>query len=277
VQNHVIFRAAVVFGAVAALTSLANASITSIYKTNAAGGGSGNGVADTLFRYSSLANVASNTGATSSSISPSIGDSNYTFIFGDFTQSQTTAGSIYKTLYNAQGRISQIVRYTALSNDPLYNLRTNTGGQVFNMTGFGGSGGWDREDDFFHDGTYFYRNQTVSGGSAGVTRYGSFTDLINATNGTYFNYGNGSSARYGYNDRFFAFEGKFYRTNTGGPGGSVSSFAVYNSFSDLVSGTVAQTINSANWARGDIFIAVPTPGAAALVGLAGLLARRRKV
>ncbi len=250
--------------------------MTSIYKTNAAPGGSGNGVGDTLYQYSSLANVASNTGATSSSISPSIGDANYTCIFGDFTQSQTTAGNVYKTLYNAQGRVSQIVRYTALSTDPLYNLRTNTGGQVFNMTGFGSSAGWDREDDFFHDGTYFYRNQTVSGGSAGVTRYSSFSDLISASNGTYFNYGNGSNARYGYNDRFFAFEGKFYRTNTGGPGGSVNSFAVYNSFTDLVNGNAAQTINSANWSRGDIFIAVPAPGAAALVGIAGLIARRRK-
>jgi hypothetical protein len=255
-------------------TSFASGAITSIYRTNAAGGGSGNGVADTLYQYSSLANVASNTGATTSSISPSIGDSNYTYIFGDFTQSQTTAGSMYKTVYNAQGRISQIVRYTALSNDPLYNLRTNTGGEVFNMTGFGGSG-WDREDDFFHDGTYFYRNETVSGGSAGVTRYSSFSDLVSASNGTYFNYGNGSNSRWGYNDRFFAFEGKFYRTNTGGPGGSVSSFAVYNNFNDLVNGNAAQTINSANWSRGDIFIAVPAPGAAALVGIAGLIARRR--
>ena len=269
------FPAVFVLGTLAS-TSIAHGAITSIYKTNAAGGGSGNGIADTLYQYSSLANVASNTGATSSSISPSFGDANYTCIFGDFTQSQTTAGNMYKTVYNAQGRVSQIVRYTALSTDPLYNLRTNTGGQVFNMTGFGSSGGWDREDDFFHDGTYFYRNQTVSGGSAGVTRYSSFSDLVSASNGTYFNYGNGSNARYGYNDRFFGFEGKIYRTNTGGPGGSVNSFAVYNSFSDLVSGNVAQTINSANWARGDIFIAVPTPGAAALVGIAGLIARRRK-
>lgn len=270
-----LFPAVFVLGSLAA-TSGAHGAITSIYKTNTVGGGSGNGVANTLYQYNSLLNLAANTDSTTSAINPSIGDSNYTYIFGDFRQSQTTAGSMYKTVYNAQGRISQIVRYIALSNDPLYNLRTNTGGEVFNMTGFGGSGGWDREDDFFHDGTYFYRNQTVSGGSAGVTRYGSFNDLVNATNGTYFNYGNGSSARYGYNDRFFAFEGEFFRTNTGGPGGSVSSFAVYNNFNDLVSGTVAQTVNSTNWVRGDIFIAVPTPGAAALMGLAGLIARRRK-
>jgi hypothetical protein len=246
----------------------ASGAITGIYKTNATGSGG----ADTLTLYGSLAAVAGNSGGVNTSINPAISDATYTFIFGDFTQSQTTQGNVYKTLYNSQGRISQIVRYTALANDPLANLRSNTGGQVFNLTGFGSSGGWDREDDFFHDGTYFYRNRTVSGGSNGVTRYASFSDLVSNANGTLFNY----TTTYGYNDRFFGFEGKIYRTNTGGPGGSVSSFAVYNSFSDLVSGTVAQTINSANWSRTDMFIAVPAPGAAALVGVAAIVARRRK-
>ena len=106
VQNHVISRAAVVFGAIAALTSFANAGITSIYKTNA----TGSDTADTLYQYSSLSNLASNTGATSNAISPTISGATYTCIFSDFTQSQTTAGNVYKTLYNAQGRVSQIVR-----------------------------------------------------------------------------------------------------------------------------------------------------------------------
>lgn len=269
-QTRNIFSGVVIFGTLAAAGS-ASAAITGIYKTNYSGSS-----ATQLTLYTSVANVASNTGGVNSSLTSSMTDARYMYVFGDFTQSQTTQGYMYKTLYNGSGRISQIVRYVADSLNPIENLRTNTGGQVFDLTGFGGSGGWDREDDFFHDGTYFYRNQTVSGGSAGVTRYGSFNDLVNGTNGTYFNYGNGSNSRYGYNDRFFGFEGKIYRTNTGGPGGSVNGIAVYNSFSDLVSGTVAQTISSANWSAGDMFIAVPTPGAAALVGLAGLVARRRK-
>ena len=270
-KNHVISRALFVFGASAALTSFAHAGITGIYKTNYTGSS-----ATQLTLYTSVANVASNTGGVNSNLTTSMTDARYMYVFGDFTQSQTKQGYMYKTLYNGSGRVSQIVRYVANSANPIENFRTDTGGQVFNLTGFGSTGGWDREDDFFHDGTYFYRNQTVSGGSAGVTRYGSFNDLVNATNGTYFNYGNGGSARYGYNDRFFGFEGKIYRTNTGGPGGSVNGIAVYNSFSDLVSGTVAQTISSANWSAGDMFIAVPTPGAMALVGLAGLVSRRRK-
>jgi hypothetical protein len=149
----------------------------------------------------------------------------------------------------------------------LANLRTNTGGQVFNL-----SQSWNWEDDFFHDGTAFYRNATASNSSFGVTRYATFMDLVNNTNGTFYNYG----ANYGFNDRFFGFEGKIYRTNTGGPGGSVNGFAVYNSFQDLLNRNVAQTINSVNYAAGDLYIAVPAPGAIALLGLAGLVGARRR-
>jgi hypothetical protein len=267
VKNHVISRALCVFGASAALTSFAHAGITGIYKTNYTGTS-----ATQLTLYTSLANVASNTGGVNSNLTTSMSDARYMYVFGDFTQAQNTQGYMYKTLYNGSGRVSQIVRYVANSLNPIENLRTDTGGQVFNLTGFGGSGGWDREDDFFHDGSAFYRNRTVSGGSNGVTKYATFSDLVSNTNGTTYNYG----ITYGYNDRFFGFEGKIYRTNTGGPGGSVNGIAVYNSFNDLLNRNVAQTINSSNWSAGDMFIAVPTPGAMALVGLAGLVSRRRK-
>ena len=55
----------------------------------------------------------------------------------------------------------------------------------------------------------------------------------------------------------------------------MSSFAVYNSFTDLVNRNVAQTISSANWSEGDIFIPVPAPGAIALLGMAGAFGSRR--
>ena len=250
----------------------ADAAMTALYKTNAASGGATLWTVYGAGANSAVSNMMANSGGSDENISPSISDARYTFIFGDFTQSQTTQGYVYKTLYNGSGRISQIVRYEANAADPLENLRTNTGGTTFNLTGFGGSGGWDREDDFFHDGTYFYRNRTVSGGSNGVTRYSSFGDLVADTNGAFFNYG----ITYGYNDRFFAFEGKFYRTNTGGPGGSVSGLAVYNSFSDLVNRNVAQTINAGvNWSATDMFIPVPAPGALALLGVAGVVGSRR--
>jgi xanthosine utilization system XapX-like protein len=57
----------------------------------------------------------------------------------------------------------------------------------------------------------------------------------------------------------------------------VNGFAVYNSFADLVIGNVAQTISSVNYSAGDLYIAVPAPGAIALMGVVGLIgARRRK-
>lgn len=251
-----------------ALVSSAGAAMTGIYRTSSPGG-----TADGLTLYSSLSTLAGNSsGVNGGSISPTIADAKYVSVFGDFIQSQTTQGYIYKSIYNAQGRVSQIVRYVALATDPLGNFRTNTGGETFNLSGFGSSAGWDREDDMFADGLgNFYRNGTSSTGNNGVTKYTSFQDFVSNTNGTYFAYG----TTYGWNDRFFAFEGKFYRTNTGGPNGSVSSFAVYNSFSDLVNRNVAQTINSANWDRADLFIPVPAPGALALLGVAGVVGSRR--
>lgn len=251
-----------------AFLSSADAAMTGIYRTNNASGSATN-----LTLYSSLSALAGNAGATSAgNLSSPIADVKYVSVFGDFTQSQTTQGYLYKSIYNAQGRVSQIVRYAVLATDPLGNFRTDTGGETFNLSGFGSSAGWDREDDMFADGLgNFYRNGTSSTGNNGVTKYTSFEDFVAGTNGQYFAYG----TTYGWNDRFFAFEGKFYRTNTGGPNGSVSGFAVYNSFSDLVNRNIAQTISSANWNQADLFIPVPAPGALALLGVAGVVGSRR--
>jgi hypothetical protein len=251
-----------------AFAASADAAMTGIYRTNNASGSATN-----LTLYSSLAGLAANSGAANAgNFSSAIGNAKYVSVFGDFTQSQNTQGYIYKSVYNAQGRVSQIVRYAADATDPLGNFRTNTGGETFNLSGFGSSAGWDREDDMFADGLgNFYRNGTSSSGNNGVTKYTSFQDFVSGTNGTYYSYG----TTYGWNDRFFAFEGKFYRTNTGGPNGTVSSFAVYDSFNDLINRNVAQTINSTNWDRADFFIPVPAPGALALLGVAGVVGSRR--
>ncbi len=260
--------------AVAAVVTTADAGITGIWRTN-----NDNGIADTLTNYTSLANLAGNsasggTGTLSNhgAGNGGIADARFSYVFGDFTQAQTTQGYLYRTVYGVNGRISSIIRYEALASDPLVNFRTNNG-TTFNLTVPTGSGGWDREDDFFADGLgNFYRNRSANGASNGVTKYTSFTNLVSDIGGVTSNY----SANYGFNDRFFGFEGKFYRTNTGGPNGSVSGFAVYNSFSDLLSGNIAGTISSANWSAGDMFIPVPAPGALALAGLAGLAGRRNR-
>jgi hypothetical protein len=245
------------------IASTADAGLTSIYRTN-----TNNDVADSYHTYSSLSNLGSGSGLGNTSISPSLGSMRHTYIFGDFVQGQTADPFMYRTVLNSSNQIYQIIRYAAPASDPMANLRTNTGGQVFNL-----SQAWSWEDDFFHDGTAFYRNRTGTGNTYGAVKYATFTDLVNNTNGTSFNY----SQTYGFNDRFFGFEGKVFRTNTGGPGGSVNGFAVYNSFADLVIGNVAQTISSVNYSAGDLYIAVPAPGAIALMGVVGLIgARRRK-
>ncbi len=258
--------------AVLALDFSADAAMTGIYRTNTTGGS-----ASSLARYDSIWTLTDESQFEDiGSITPAIADAKYVSVFGDFRQSQSTPGYIYKSVYNAQGRVSQIVRYAALATnpvtDPLDNFRTDAGGVTFNLSGFGSSAGWDREDDMFADGLgNFYRNATSSTGNNGVTKYTSFEDFVAGTNGQYFAYG----TTYGWNDRFFAFEGKFFRTNTGGPNGSVSGFAVYNSFSDLVNRNVALIIPSVNWNQADLFIPVPAPGALALLGVAGVVGSRR--
>ena len=244
--------------------SSADAAITAIWRWDAPG--------TTLVQFSGISTVATATGTgTTAAISPGLSNAQYRYMLGDFTQSQTTLGYVYVTNLDGGGNnMVSITRYAAQANDPLGNMRTGTGGTTFNF-----SQGWSKNDDVYNDGTYFYRN--FSGTSTtGATRYASFTDLVNNTNGTLFNFA--YSGGYNLNDRFFGFEGKIYRTNTGGPGGSVDGFAMYNNFAALVSSTVASTTNTSgvNWSPGDMFIAVPTPGAMALVGLAGLVSRRRK-
>ncbi|MBM4052022.1 MAG: PEP-CTERM sorting domain-containing protein [Planctomycetes bacterium] len=248
---------------VLAVAASADAALTAIYRTN-----TNNDVADSYGTYNNLYSLGSHSSGGNTSISPSLSSMRHTYIFGDFVGGQTADPYMYRTVLNSSNQITQIIRYAAPTSDPMANLRTNTGGQVFNL-----SQAWNWEDDFYHDGTAFYRNATGSSSNFGVTRYATFMDLVNNTNGTFYNYG----ANYGFNDRFFGFEGKIYRTNTGGPGGSVNGFAVYNSFNDLLSGNVAQTISSVNYSAGDLYIAVPAPGAMVLLGVAGLVgARRRK-
>jgi len=245
-----------------AVAASADGAITAIYRTN-----TNNDNSDSYATYSSLSTLGSNlSSGGNTSFDPTLSNMRHTYIFGDFVENQTTNGYMYKTVLNNNNQITQIIRYLAPASDPMANLRTDTGGETFNL-----SQAWDWEDDFFHDGFGFYRNAST-GSSSGVTRYGSFLDLVNNTNGTFHNYG----ANYGYNDRFFGFEGKIYRTNTGGPGGSVNGFAVYNSFNDLLNRNVAETISSINYDAADLYIAVPAPGAMALLGLAGLAGRRRR-
>lgn len=243
-----------------ACASLASADMTFIWRCNSAG--------TTLTQYRDLLAVASNDIAGTAPVSPALSNVSYRYMFGDFTQSQTSLGYVYLTNLDGGGNnMVSITRYAANAGDPLGNLRTGTGGTTFSF-----SQNWSRNDDVYHDGTYFYRNTSGAHGSTGATRYATFADLMNNINGVGFTFG----VTYGFNDRFFGFEGKIYRTNTSGPDGNMNGIATYDSFSHLVNGIVSSNQSSALYSWSNMFIAVPAPGVAALLGLAGLASRRER-
>jgi len=238
---------------VSAIASTAGADVTGIYRWNAT----------SVTSYDSLGAWANN--QASGSQAATIANFNSTYIFGDFTQS--TSGYVYKTLLRADGAgINQIVRYAAPAGNALANLVSNTGGEVFNLSTVRNG-----MDDFFCDGVSFYKNQSGAVGTPGGWKYSSFANLVADVGGTYYSYAQGP---FNFSDRFFGFEGKIYRT---GNGSGQTNYSVYNSFNDLVSGNIAQTVTfSQPYTSWEGFMAVPAPGALALVGLAGLGGGRRR-
>lgn len=240
---------------IAAIASTAGADITGVYRWNAT----------SVTSYASMGALANN--QSSGTEAATIANFTSTYIFSDFTQSQTTPGYVYKTLQRADGNINQIVRYAAPAGNALANLVSNTGGEVFNLSTVRNS-----NEDFFCDGVNFYRNVAGAVGSPGGYKYSSFANLVADIGGTYYSYAQGP---FNFSDRFFGFEGKIYRT--GNTGAGQTNYAVYNSFNDLVSGTIAQTVTfSQPYTTWEGFIAVPGPGALALVGLAGVAGGRNR-
>jgi hypothetical protein len=171
----------------------------------------------------------------------------------------TDGTNYYRTSQTASG-INQIYQY----GSNLTNVLTGNVISTHNL-----SQTWSTNDDFWADSEgNFYRNNAVSGGNSAVTRYSSFANLL-AGVGTAFNYG----ITYGLGDTFWSYGGKFYRTNTNN--GSVTGIAEYASFQALLDRQVTTTY-AASGSERDLFMTVPAPGAIALLGLGGLLARRRR-
>ena len=243
---------------IAAIASTAGADITGILRWNGT----------SAVNYASLSALGNNQSTDTQAVT--IANYTSTYIFGDFTQKQTTPGYVYKTLLNANSTgISQIVRYLAPPSNAFANLASNTGGEVFNLSTLR-----NVNEDFFCDGVSFYRNVVGAVGSGGVYKYSSFANLVADVGGTFYQYAQGP---YNFADRWFGFEGKIYRTGNGSNSSAWVNLDVYNSFSDLVSGTKAQTITfNQPYALSDGFIAVPAPGAAALIGLGGAFGGRRR-
>jgi len=165
----------------------------------------------------------------------------------------------YRTSQSASG-INQIYQFA----ESLANVLTGNIVSQHNL-----SQSWSTNDDFWADSEgNFYRNSSSASGSTSVTRYSSFANMLAGT-GTNFSYG----VTYGFGDSFWSYGGKFYRTNTNN--GSITGIAEYASFQALLDRQVTTTY-SATGSERDMFMAIPTPGAIALLGLAGLASRRRR-
>lgn len=82
-----------------------------------------------------------------------------------------------------------------------------------------------------------------------IRRYASIADVLN-DNGT-----NHRSFRYAEEDRFFAANGRYYRTDSGS--GNVIGIDVFNSFDDLLTGNFSVKYNGGFGSSDDLFMAVP--------------------
>jgi len=216
----------------------------------------GGGTYTSFEQYTTLSDLASDTSTgITTNISPVI--NSYQSIFFD-------GASYYKTMSEGGGSVDTIFRY-----DSYQDLATNTSG-----TRFAFSQVWGFSDAFFADGlgNYYVNDSTASN----VTQYPSFTDLVNDTNGLDGSYTSGGSPiTWGADNRFFAYEGTFYRTNTNGstPGSIVTDFVTYSSYANLLVDSPSGTISSgAAYPVEDQFIAVPVPEPSAwALGVCGVV------
>lgn len=170
-----------------------------------------------------------------------------------------TDGTNYYRTSQTQSGINEIRSF----GSSLTNLLANN-----HIASYSLSQTFSTNDDFWADSEgNFYRNNSNSG-SPSVVKYTSLANLL-ANVGTGFNYG----VTYGAGDSFWSYGGKFYRTNTNN--GNVTGIAEYASFQALLNRQVTTTYN-ANGSEKDVFMAIPTPGAIALLGLAAFVSRRRR-
>jgi len=186
-----------------------------------------------LQSYPSLGELASNSnGAPASNITPSI----------PVTQSMFTDGTyFYKIAANGQGDAGTynnlIIRYQSLSD-----LCKDLNGETFNMNGYG----MYYDDEVIADNATgrFFRTTRYDANSPvtiGMYAYDSFADLVN---NNYFYASGFQNQTVAFDCQFWAWGGKFYRTNVTGTTGAstVTGFNIYNSSADVYNGVVAQTV-----------------------------------
>jgi hypothetical protein len=218
------------------------------------------GNATEFVQYTSLADLASNT----ASGLPNIDFPNHQVndIFWD--------GTYYYRTYQSGGSKTRIYRW-----DSIEAYGDNAQATIFNL-----GTNWSPNDDFWCDQSgNFYRTNTEDNdpsifvtnlASTSVVKYSSFSNLLSNSGGVTTNF----QTDFGLGDRFWAYGNKFYKTTTGG--GSTATIKTYASLAALGSNTAESTVSTTSYSTGDTFVFIPSPGALALLGVAGLACGRRR-
>lgn len=199
-------------------------------------------------KYASLPAMATDTdGVFGGNIAPAIPAKDAMFTDGTY---------FYRITADAVGDAGQynnlFIRYNSFED-----LNSNTNGETFPMQGYG----MYYDDDIVVDNqsgrilrtTRYDPNSPVT---IGAYAYNSFADLVANTP---FYAGGFSNQTVAFDCKFWAADGKWYRTNVSGKTGStvVTGVNVYNSTEDLYNGVVAETIKSTLGAPGSMrFVAV---------------------
>ena len=203
-------------------------------------------------RYASLANLAAGIAS---------GQPNIDFIDHGVNDIFWDGERFYRT-YTSFGKKTKIYSW-----DSLDAYGDNTKATIHNLRYH-----WSSQADIWSDqaGNFYRTSVPVSGLSWSITKYTSFTNLLNDFAGaeTLLT----SAAAVG--DRFWVYDGTFYRTTTGG--GHTLSILSYASLEALAANSPIASVSTVAYGVGDTFMFVPAPGAVTLLGMAGLACARRR-
>jgi len=207
-----------------------------------------------LVSYASLTNLRTNASATTvATVSPTIAVTDGLFTDGKYFYKVTASAAGVTGSYN-----DTIIRYASLAN-----LASNTGGVSSTMSGYT----MYFDDEIIADGATgrFFRTTRYNPTSTvtiGMYAYNSYADLVS---NNYFYASGFVDTAVAFDCKFWAVDGKFYRTNVTGTTGSttVTGINVYNSSSDLYNNVVASTVSvTASYAGSMRFLSVSSTASA---------------
>lgn len=203
-------------------------------------------------RYASLANLAA--GIASGQPNIDFVDHGVNDIFWD--------GETFCRTYTRFEKKTKIYSW-----DSLDAYGDNTKATIHNL-----SNHWSSQVDIWSDqaGNFYRTSVPVSGLSWSITKYTSFTNLINDFAGAETLLTTAAAV----SDRFWVYDGVFYRTTTGS--GHTLTIASYANLEALAANAPMASFNTIAYGVGDTFMFIPAPGAVVLVGVAGLMSARRR-